>query len=717
MTFLKALALIAVLFVPGSLAVALMKRRDDGLKSGERAYLSFLLGTGLVALCAQVLAMTSTYTLAHLLLLVGSLCVFMALLARRLPFRREDLNIKRIAAAILLLAAAFALFSPPGRIVFGYIDVGIYPNIAAHIEREGEVHLEVPTVQEVDAERRYMVYEPNPDPELPFEAWENKAFYITDYEQGRVVPQFFYLWPSLMAVFASFLGLQSMFWAVTAMGVLALWGLYLLATRTLGWRWGLAATVIAALSPLMHYFARYGTSEMMNMAFFVGGSLCLTAYLQQESRGRRGTAAAAAALFTLGFFCHADFIVIVLPLAFFYLAKRVWSGLEEADWWFCGLLAAGAALSLVVGALSSPPYFHTIWSSTWQRWQWLLDFPGVLVPFVGGIAFIFAADLRDRVRRLARLRWLWITLLWTALAALFVYIYFIRSAGESTLMTYGDINAFQGPSYNKESLVRWAWYFSFPGVLLIYAGYATWFSRARRYWALPVAMMGLMFTIVFSLNLHITPLHMYAMRRLIPVILPTAALAIACLLKGLADQVQGGVEWRPWVVWVRKAAAGALLLYLLFFMVYASMPLVGLQEGGNQLELCGEIAGQVEEGGVVAMDDYLGDLFGAPLRCFYGVETVWMLDNDYLAQEAFNELLADLGFPQRAAYLLWRPDMSGPQPQLAEGLSKSGGEEYFLRENDLEKTFEYRPRKRTHHLEEIILYRLAEQGAAMRAGE
>ncbi|MEW6553628.1 MAG: glycosyltransferase family 39 protein [Actinomycetota bacterium] len=708
MTVLKVLALTAVLFVPGALAVSLVRRSRDGLKTGERAFLSFLLGTGLVALCAQVLAMASAYSLAHLLLTVGALCAPMALLSRRLPFRREDLDLKRMAAVILLLAAAFALFSPPGRIVFGYIDVGIYPNIAAHIEREGDVYLEVPTVREVDEERRDMVYQPNPEPELPFEAWENKAFYITDFEQGRVVPQFFYLWPSLMAVFASFLGPQSMFWAVTAVGVLALWGLYLLAARTLGWKWGVTAAVIAALSPLMVYFARYGTSEMMNMAFFVGGSLCLTAYLRQEGQERRGTAAAAALLFTLGFLCHADFIVIALPLALFYLCKRVWSGLAEADWWFCGLLAAGAVLSLVVGALSSPPYFHSIWSSTWQRWRWLLDFPGVLLPFLYGVAFLFAADIRDRVRRLARLRWLWVSLLWAGLAAFFVYVYFIRSAGESTLMTYGDINAFQGPSFNKESLVRWAWYFSFTGVMLIYAGFATWLSRARRYWAVPVALMGLMMTIVFSMNLHITPLHMYAMRRLVPVVLPTAAMAITCLLKGLADQVRGGVEWRPWVVWARKAAAAALLLYLIFFMVYVSMPLMGLQEGGNQLELCGEIAGQVGEGGVVVLDDNLGDLFGAPLRCFYGVESVWMLDNGYLAQDDFEEILGDLGFPQRPAYLLWRPAMSGAQPRLVGGLSTSRVEEYFLRENDLEKAFEYRPRRRTHHLEEIVLYRLVE---------
>jgi hypothetical protein len=85
-----------------------------------------------------------------------------------------------------------------------------------------------------------------------------------------------------------------------------------------------------------------------------------------------------------------------------------------------------------------------------------------------------------------------------------------------------------------------------------------------------------------------------------------------------------------------------------------------------------------------------------------------MLDNDYLAQDAFTELLGDLGFPQRSACLLWRPAMSGQQPRLAEGLSACCGEEYFLRENDLEKTFEYRPRRRTHHLEKIVLFRLVE---------
>jgi hypothetical protein len=705
---LRALALIAVLFIPGWLAVSLMRRTGDSLKGGERACLSFMLGTGLVALCALALALASVYSLGHLLLLLGVLCALMAAKARPLPPRLSDFGIKKFLIAVLLLVAVFAMFSPPGRVVFGYIDVGIYPNIAAHIEREGSMYLEVPTVREVDAERRSMVYEPNLDDELPFEAWENKAFYITDFEEGRVVPQFFYMWPSFMAVFASFLGLESMFWAITAMGVLALWGLYLLAVRLLGGRWGAAAAVIAALSPLMLYFSRYGTSEMMNMAFFVGGSLCLTAYLRQESGGRRGVAAAAAILFILGFFCHADFVVIILPLALFYLAKRIWSDLDQADWWFCGLLAAGAVLSLVVGALSSPPYFHTLWSSSLHRSNWLLDFPGVLLLPVYIIVFIYAPGFRDRVRRLARFKRLWITLLWAGLAAAFIYIYFIRSQGESMYMTYGDINAFRGPSYNKESLVRWAWYFSFTGVILIYAGFATWFSRARRYWALPVAMIGLTFTIIFSLNLHITPLHMYAMRRLVPVVLPTAVLAITCFLQFLVGPVFHLPGWRKWARRAGKAAAGALMLYLLLFMVNASLPILGLQEGGNQLELCGEIAEQVEDGGVVIMDYHLGDLCGAPLRCFYGVESVWMLDNDYLAQDEFPELLGDLGFPQAASYLLWRPAMSGGQAQLAEGLRLGESWMFWLREGDLEKTFEYRPWRRTHHLEKMVLYRLEE---------
>jgi len=706
LVILKALALIALILVPGWLAVSLIHGGEEGLDIHERLFLTAVLGSGIAAVSALALALASVYSLYSLLILVGALCVLMAVAARGKVLWPREVGLKALLLALAVIIAALVLFSPPSPTVFGWSDVGVYPNIAAHIEREGGVALEVSTVKEVGPQRRELVYKPSSDPSNPYQAYENKAFFITDFDSGEVVPQFYYLWPALMAVFASFLGLGLQFWAVTAMGLLALWGFLLLARRLMDWRWGLAAAVLAALSPLLLYFARYATTEMMNMALFVSGSLCLTAYLQAEKGGEKGgvkgLAVTAALLFTLGFLCRIDFVVILIPLGLCYLGKRVFARLSSADWWFCGLLFTGAVIASLIGWIFSAPYIHNIWSSVLNiRWSILLIIGAVLILAV--LAFIFARRLKPAALWLAKHRNLYMSLLWLALGAWFIYLYFLRPQGVDPLIEYGVINPILGPSYNIETLVRWAWYFSFLGALLVFAGYALWFTRKRRFAEVPVVMMGFIFTLVFSWSLRCTPLHILAMRRLIPVVFPIAMLVIVFVLKSLVDMTNKAPER---LAGIAKVFAAGLLLYFILFSVNASLPIIGLEEGGNQLELCGDIAQDVEEDGVVLMDYNLGDLFGPPLRCFYGIENAWILDNSIIEGGEFSRLLEDLGFPDRAIYLLWRPGMSGAEVSSDDGIEISTAGDYISWEDMLEKSFTHRPSRREYLSEEVWLLRL-----------
>jgi len=708
---LRAFALLLFFFIPGWLAASLLRGGKEVLDDRERLFLAASLGVGIVAASAMALSLASAYSLPGLLALVGAVCVMLALAARKRVAWLWRVGLKDLLFTLAVIAVALILFVPPGRTVFGWSDVGVYPDIAAHIQREGGEVMEVPTVQEVAPERRDLVYEPNEDPNLPFEANENKAFLITDFESGRVVPLFYFLWPSFMAVFASFLGLDSMFWAVTAMGVLGLWGLFLLARRLLGWRWGLAATVLGALSPLFIYFARYTTSEMMNMALFIPAALCLTIYLRveggKEEKAAKRLAVASAFFFGLCFMCRIDFLLILIPLILGFLGKRVFSGLSKTDWLFLGLTLAGAALAVLMGAIFSAPYFHTIWGSFTNIWQWIFN------PFAAALAlivlvFIFAGRLRNAAIRLKRARNLWVALLWLALGAWFVYLYFIRPQGPDSLIEYGVINPIQGSSYISQTLLRWAWYFSFPGLLLIFGGYALWFSRRRNFPEIPVAMVGFVFTLIFSWSMRCTPLHILTMRRLIPVIVPVATLMVTYALKCLVEGADKVMKKWTWGNWVGRIAAAGIMLYLVLFFANASIPIFGLEEGGNQLELCGNISESVEAGAVVLMDYHLGDLFGPPLRCFYGVENAWILNNGDLESEEYLKLLGDLDFPSRPVYLLWRPAMSGANIALADGLSVERIGEYLSWEEMLEKSFDHRPGRPEYYQDEIWLLRLEE---------
>ncbi len=86
-------------------------------------------------------------------------------------------------------------------------------------------------------ERRDLLFFPNQNSQQQVPGYLYKQYYITDYEAGRVVPQFYFVWPSLMAVTALFLGTDNMFYAMTIVALLSLAGIFLLARRLLRWRW------------------------------------------------------------------------------------------------------------------------------------------------------------------------------------------------------------------------------------------------------------------------------------------------------------------------------------------------------------------------------------------------------------------------------------------------------------------------------------------------
>lgn len=739
MIVLKALALTIFLLAPGWLAVSLLEGRRRGkdagektdsggavegpspegiadgegiLKGREKLFLAAALGTGIVSLCALALALASAYRLWSLLLLVTMVCVALAALGRGNLSWPRRVGRNAYLACLALVAVALILTSPPSEIVFGWSDVGVYPNIAALIVRNGSQSFQDPLVTEIDPHRRDLVYVRNEGPNRHFEAFETKAFFITDMDEGTVVPQFYYLWPSLMAVFASFLGLGNMFWAVTAVSVMAFWGFFLLAERLLGHRWGLLAAAYFGISPIFLYFSKYTTSEMMNLLLFLGASICLLAFKKAETTAENGEdirlAVCTAFFLTLGFLCHIDFILIIVPIAFCYALMRLRGRLTRAHRWFISLVMAGAALSLLIGRVFSAPYFFDVMGVFESRIGWSGTAIAAFTLAALGIALVYAKRFGHKLpAKLAEkrfnLRVAMIWLLWIALGGLFIYLYFVRPHGAQSRGVYGGLNAVVGPLYKEETLVRWGWYFSFLGVLSIYAGYALWFTRRRDFVGSLMGATGFAFTLVYSWDLHNTPLHILSMRRLVPVILPMAAIMIFFFLRETVRVCEIRTSRRSGAKWPALIATAAVFLYLFFYSVNVSVPVMGLSEGGNQLELCGQIAAEVEEDAVLILDYHMGDLYGAPLRCFYGVENAWLTQNSVLESEEFRGLLADLGYPGKPVYLLWRESISGGHVKTAHDIRLEERAVFTWKEKTLESRFTRRPEGYTWFSERVLL--------------
>lgn len=714
MIVLRALALAALLFVPGWLAFSLLRAGGKRLDGGERLFLATSLGTGTVSLCAMLLALASAYSLAALLILVGSLCAVLALAARKGVTWIKDIGIKDILVALAFVAVALVVFLPPWRIVFGWSDVGAYANIATQIEQEGSITIHDRTVTEVSEGRRDLLYYREQDRTQSDTYFSSQFFLIDDFEGGTVRPWFYYLWPSLMAVFASFLGFSGQFYAITVISFMALWGFYLLAARLLGARWAVAAAALFTLSPLMLYLSHYTMSEMMNMLLFLSGSLCLLAYPRAgRGGGGRGLAVLSALFFTLGFLCRIDFIFILVPLGACYLAKRISGGITAEDCLFLGLISLGAALAVIMGFMFSQTYFRSIWRSFFGSLDWLFSPLGLALALALLGSFAFGNRLAGTAQRLREARALWVPALWLALGGTFIFLYFIRPLGTDAIVGYGFIKEAQGPSYMSENLVRWGWYLSFAGLLAAFAGYGVWFTRRRGFGEYALGLTGLAFTLLYAWDMRAMPMHILAMRRLLPVVFPMAVMAVAYALKGLVDgaELLRARGKTVWFVRISRVLALAALLYLAVFSVNASLPIFGLDESGNQVEICESVASDIPAGATLIMDYHLGDLFGSPLKCMHGVENAWLKDNAVLGEDEFLLLLRDLGFAEKPVYLLWRPGQSGEQPPLAGSLRAETVGTYRFEEESLEKTFDRRPEKRAQYNEGIVLYRLRAEGA------
>lgn len=711
MIILKALGLIALIIVPGWLAVSLLENGSGGLDNRLRLFLTAALGMGIASFSALILALVGIYSVNLMLGVIALICLLLAISARGKVLWVKKVELQDLLISLAIITVAIILFAPPWSIVFGWSDVGVYPDIAAHVQREGDVAVVDDVAASVSEENRDLIYHKK---DFPFQEdvyFENQFFVIDDFKTGEETPWFYKLWPSFMAVVASFLGIEKLFWAITVMGVLVLWGFCLLARRLLGERYSIAAAVLFVISPLILYFSRYTLSEMMNLALFMAASLCLMAYLGAvDPADKLRLAIAASIFFTLGFLCRIDFLLILLPLGLCYLTKAVLRRLTRADLCFCGLVLTGALLSMIIGYLFSKIYFKSSFYAFFGSWKWL----AVAVVLLLGVSLIllFGQKVKGLVGRLAKVHNYWTALLWICLAGLFMYLYFIRPLGEQTTITYGFIKYVEGPGYIKQGFVRWGWYFSVLGLLLIFTGYGTWLTRKRSFSDITIAIMGFVLTLIYAWNMHALPMHILAMRRLLPVIFPVAIIMIVHAMKSLielAGSYPKTKEGKRWGALAGKIAVFGLLFYFIVFFINTSIPVLGLDEGGNQLELCENIALDSEQGSVIILDYHLGDLFGSPLRCFYGVENAWMKDNSSLAESSFLGLLDDIGFPQRAIYLLWRPLVSGDDVVLTEGLDAEFVKSYHWHEYTLEKSFADRPSRRESLSEQIWLFRIEKE--------
>ena len=188
----------------------------------------------------------------------------------------EDLLAVGIACATLLLTL------PPDEHILGGFDPGVYVHTAAAVARSGSLLIDQPDLAALT--RR--------SASCSFASSQGVRAFPGDVParpDGRISPQFYHLYPCLMAVAWSVGGLRAALLVNPLLNVAAILALYALASLLLGRRWALAAALLHALAAAQIRQAKFPTAEMVTQFFLLAGAALLAqATLEDDPPPRAG---------------------------------------------------------------------------------------------------------------------------------------------------------------------------------------------------------------------------------------------------------------------------------------------------------------------------------------------------------------------------------------------------------------------------------------------
>ncbi len=488
-----------------------------------------------------------------------------------------------------------------------------------------------------------------------------------------IVPQFYHLWPALMAVTDDMDNETGLSNTGPVLGVLAILAVGLALRRavaaapwgseTSGLACGAIAGLLLSTNMLEVWQAKYPSSEISAQMLFVGVLLSLVVAL---TTGWRPAAGAAGVLVGISFLDRADGVLLVGIAAgalALIIAVRRWDG--RATWFAVGL------------AMVLP---HALWQAysydAAGRYSSINGVPK-LPKLIVAIAALFVVGfvLRTVGPRVARgvaservqLR---LGLIVTAIAVFLVALGFLRPRlfGASYGIFLGNVRA---RTYDDQIMARLSWFISVPGFALMLLGVGV---VCLRRWggALWVLMAPLLMIFpVYGWKARNSTRLLWWSRRYVPTVLPLVLLMIALVLGvALTAVIQRRHRILGWLggqrVWVLRLAAAAGVVGLLAFYLSESWPLRNHDEYGGSFAITRRIAANAGgKQGVFLWQPppgccgYAEQLFGSAIWLERNQISTLLpshqeLDAGYIAK-------FEKGFPGQPVFVVWQGQV---EPQI-----------------------------------------------------
>ncbi|PKQ28963.1 MAG: hypothetical protein CVT63_00145 [Candidatus Anoxymicrobium japonicum] len=573
---LKILMVSPVLFFfPGAALIMYVRDRFEvdllvfeivALSTGASLMLTLLIGFLLVEL--------SVYTLTRLAaLMVLVTVVFAALwLAKKKGIRPHAAMVFQHGwfqigvLAVMILASA--LFIGRWEAVLTERDVSPYLVEGVNIADHGRVFLKNETLSKLTPDEAGMLYGP---PAVRGEREYLAGFGIKDQKSGTIYTRYFPLFSVLIAIAYRLLGLR---WMLTLMNpcfaLLSLLIIMLLVRRLLDARTAVLSGLALSLIPLSVWFARYPIPEMFTQLLVFLGLFFLVLYYPKGS-GYAGLLAALA--FGLAFTARFELYPIMAPL-FAILVVFIIDSIRKKRsvlyfLWFAIPMGILLAHSLYSQKRFSGSYMTELGAHSVRSYMNSPVIRGSIaaLAFMAAVCVILLLSKRARASVAHPLQFLkraWRPIVAALVTLVSLYGYIIRP-----VMAKGQLALPAATNFGSrlpQTFVRMSWYFTHIGIILFILGLALFVLYRLRVKTVPLFVISCFFTALFFWNIACNPLHFFALRRLMPVVIPFMAIMIAYAVVKVPDVFKRRLVRRA----VGALAVGALAVTLVFTSLYTA---------------------------------------------------------------------------------------------------------------------------------------------------
>lgn len=529
--------------------------------------------------------------------------------------------------AAAALAAVLSLFAtlPAGELIVGGWDPGVYLQTAAQIVEQGGLLFEHPDVTGMPPERVPIL---SRDVHTILEPFGGMRIF-----GDRITPQFYHVYPALMAFFVALAGgIRGAYLVNPLLNGIALLLMYRLAALWTGRRmWGALAALCLLLFPGQLWQAKFSTAELLTQVLLLGGFGCLLRWGQQPEK-RHSDAVLASVCLCLAGLTRYD-TLLVLWVAVPVLAFT--SGLKK--------YRKGGTYML----LAALPFL-----GLWFRHQSLAPFYRPLGPAVAVVTAVclvasLAAAAAGRFavfhNLLARFRvpflglstlgwWLWTAFNWwirpslpdrTNLAA------DLTRLAEALGLT-SQAEALLGPS--RYAMIYLQNLFGAPALAVILLAAPLLWWRARDPGRICWALGGLAACLVLTWQPLNDLFMMWVSRRYIPMVVPWLILGLIAGLRELERLIAS----RPGPPRVLRFVPALLLLPLLAFQLPAASFMARHREWPGATDWFRSVADSIPEDAVLYTDQ---PGFGSPLRFVWNVSAFELRRRNHDLRERLLDLI------------------------------------------------------------------------------